>query len=81
MQVLRLLIADKKSDTIELEGIQNLLSDLKLAPDDILLGYLYYLMNAKNSCEFSKAEFSRLAARTASSSLAELQKHLPNLRK
>lgn len=64
-----------------MDGIQALLEGLGVQPDDLVFGYLYYIMDAKNSTEFSKQEFARLLGHTNSSSMQELKASLPNLRK
>jgi hypothetical protein len=51
---------DKRTETIGQEGIQKMMDILKLDMSDLLIGYLYYVMQAKSSSELGKVELRNL---------------------
>lgn len=57
------------------------MGQLGLEGEDLVVGYLYYLMKAKESCSIGRGEFNQLLNRTNSKNLSDLKKSIPKLRK
>lgn len=72
---------DKANGTINMEGVENLLQSLKLEPTDLIVGYMYYLMDAKSSTELTEKEFERLMNHCQAKDPQQFINNLPNLRK
>ena len=74
-------LMDKNSNKIEQDQMIALFEKLEVAMDDTIIGYLMYIMRCKTNGEINKEEFGRLMSYVKGTTVEDIKKALPKLRK
>ena len=74
-------LMDKNSNKIEQDQMIALFEKLEVAMDDTIIGYLMFIMRCKTNGEINKEEFGRLMSYVKGTTVEDIKKALPRMRK